>query len=59
MSQSLMSQDYEGMDSEERAQEEQLRNSYDEYGKMLEQRKKKKKLDMKIKHLKIVVEEDI
>ena len=54
-----MSQDYEGMDSEERAQEEQLRNSYDEYGKMLEQRKKKKKLDMKIKHLKIVVEEDI
>ena len=59
MSQSLISQDYEGMDSEERAQEEQLRNSYDEYGKMLEQRKKKKKLDMKIKHLKIVVEEDI
>ena len=59
MSQSLMSQDYEGMDSEERAQEEQLRNSYDEYGKMLEQRKKKKKLDLKIKHLKIVVEEDI
>ena len=59
MSQSLMSQDYEGMDSEERAQEKQLRNSYDEYGKMLEQRKKKKKLDQKIKHLKIVVEEDI
>jgi hypothetical protein len=31
-----MSQDYEGIDSDERAQEEKLRHSYDEYGKMLQ-----------------------
>ena len=58
MSQSLISQDYESIDSDEKAQEEKLRNSYDKYGKMIEQNKKRKKLDMKIKQLKIVEEED-
>ena len=46
------------MDSDEKAQEEKLRNSYDEYGKMIEQKKKRKKLDVKIKQLKVVEEED-
>ena len=46
------------MDSDEKAQEEKLRNSYDKYGKMIEQNMRKKKLDMKIKQLKIVEEED-
>ncbi len=58
MSQSLISHDYESIDSDEKAQEEKLRNSYDKYGKMIEQNKKRKKLDMKIKYLKIVEEED-
>jgi hypothetical protein len=58
MSQSLISHDCESIDSDEKAQEEKLRNSYDKYGKMIEQNKKRKKLDMKIKYLKIVEEED-
>ena len=55
MSQSLISHDCESIDSDEKAQEEKLRNSYDEYGKMIEQKKKRKKLDLKIKQLKVVV----
>ena len=58
MSQSLISHDCESIDSDEKAKEEKLRNSYDKYGKMIEQNKKRKKLDMKIKQLKIVEEED-
>ena len=58
MSQSLISHDCESIDSDEKAHEEKLRNSYDKYGKMIEQNKKRKKLDMKIKYLKIVEEED-
>lgn len=45
------------MDSEERAQEE-LRISYNEYEKMLQNKKKRKKLDLKIKKLKIEEEDD-
>ena len=54
----MISHDCESIDSDEKAQEEKLRNSYDKYGKMIEQNKKRKKLDMKIKYLKIVEEED-
>ena len=45
------------MDSEERAQEE-LRNSYNEYERMLQKKRKRKKLDLKIKQLKIEEEDD-
>ena len=46
------------MDSEERAQEE-LRVSYKDYEKILQSKRKKKKLDLKIKKLKSKEEDDV
>ena len=53
-----ISKEYEDMDSEERAQEE-LRVSYNEYEKIIQNKRKKKKLDLKIKKLKIKEEDDL
>lgn len=53
-----ISKEYEDMDSEERAQEE-LRVSYKEYEKILQSKRKKKKLDLKIKKLKSKEEDDV